>query len=225
MIELMLRSSVVVAVLAATVLSAPGLTMDAQARTTPAQVITVEVAHSTSTHATVELWSRIAPGKYHRTHGPYQAHVGYNGVDKTREGDGRTPTGVFTLTRAFGNHANNGTRLPYFQAGKRDWWDENPASSEHNEHVVRTTSPGGASENLYDVGAAYAHAIVVNYNTDPIVKGKGSAIFIHVTTHHATAGCISLQPTTLDTVMRWLLPADHPVVSIGVGSAAYAPVD
>ena len=44
---------------------------------------------------------------------PVVANVGVNGVRPTREGLGRTPVGVFTLTEAFGNQPNNGTRLPY----------------------------------------------------------------------------------------------------------------
>ena len=207
------------AALAAGVLSAAA-PRAAAATITAGQVVTVTAAHATSTTATVELWSRNVDGSYRLVHGPYGAHVGVHGVGST-EGAGRTPAGVFTLTQAFGNQASNGTRLPYFRAGRRDWWDENPASPTYNRHVVRTSSPGGASENLYTTGAAYAHAVVIDYNMHPVVKGAGSAFFIHASTGHADAGCVSLASATLDTVMRWLDPAQHPVVSIGVGSAGH----
>jgi L,D-peptidoglycan transpeptidase YkuD (ErfK/YbiS/YcfS/YnhG family) len=129
---------------------------------------------------------------------------------------------VFTLTQAFGNQPSNGTRLPYFLAGVHDWWDENPASRTYNRHVRSAVSPGGSSENLYDAGHPYAHAVVINYNTNPIVKGAGSAFFLHVSYGAPTEGCVAIPESELNRVMRWLVPADHPVMSIGVGAAPLA---
>jgi L,D-peptidoglycan transpeptidase YkuD (ErfK/YbiS/YcfS/YnhG family) len=158
-------------------------------------------------------------------HGPIVADVGGHGVGHTREGLDRTPVGVFTLTQAFGNQANNGTRLPYFRAGPDDWWDENPSSAQYNEHVRSRSSPGDASENLYYAGPAYAHAVVINYNTDPVVKGAGSGFFLHDGDGAPTTGCVAIPPNDLNWVMRWINPALDPVISIGVGSAAHAALD
>jgi L,D-peptidoglycan transpeptidase YkuD (ErfK/YbiS/YcfS/YnhG family) len=159
-------------------------------------------------------------GTYARTWGPVVAFVGIHGVGPTKEGLGRTPSGVFTLTQAFGNRPNNGTRLPYFLAGPDDWWDENPSSPQYNRHVISRTTPGGASENLYSAGLAYSHAVVINYNTDPVVKGMGSGFFLHVSTGVPTAGCVAIPAGSLTVVMHWLQPDMHPAISIGVGSAA-----
>ena len=191
----------------------------------PGQLVTVRAATSASTAATLTLWTRLADGSYRRDYGPVTAHVGAAGVGVTREGISRTPAGVFGLTQAFGNQASNGTRLPYLRAGVNDWWDENPASPTYNRHVVRATSPGGASENLYRAGSAYAHAVVINYNMNPVVRGAGSGFFLHVSVGTATAGCVSVPSGQLDTIMRWLNPASRPVISIGVGAAATATVD
>jgi len=151
---------------------------------------------------------------------PTMANVGLRGVGPTREGLDRTPVGVFGLTQAFGNRPTNGTRLPYFRAGPDDWWDENPNSPAYNRHVRREVSPGGDSENLYDAGAAYAHAVVINYNTNPVVKGAGSGFFLHVSTGYPTAGCVAINSRLLNVIMRWLRPDEHPVISIAVGRAA-----
>lgn len=186
----------------------------------PEQVVTVRAAHASSTRAKIGLWRRQDDGSYRRIHGPYRARIGAAGVGRAAEGLARTPAGVFTLTQAFGNWPDPGTRLTYFQAGPRDWWDENPASATYNRHVVSTTSPGGDSENLYDVGRAYAHAVVIDYNTRPVVEGAGSGFFLHVTLHRATAGCVTLSHRHLIRVMRWLNPRRHPVMSIGVGTHA-----
>ena len=184
------------------------------------QVVTVQAASAHSTTAALDLWSRSADGSYRHVYGPVRAFVGSAGVGPTREGLSRTPAGVFTLTQAFGNQATTATKLPYFRAGVRDWWDENPASATYNRHVVRTRSPGGNSENLYYAGRAYASAVVINYNTKPVVKGAGSGFFLHVSTGGPTAGCVSVPTAPLAAILRWLDPARSPRISIGVGAAA-----
>ena len=187
------------------------------------QVITVEAATSRSRVAVVREW-RWTGRRYVEVFAHTFANVGVNGVGPTREGLGRTPVGVFTLTQAFGNRPNDGTRLPYFLAGPDDWWDENPASAAYNRHVRDTVSPGGDSENLYDAGPAYAHAVVINYNTDPVIKGAGSGFFLHVSLGFPTAGCVAVNSRVLLEIMRWLRPDQHPVISIAVGDVALAAV-
>lgn len=188
----------------------------------PGQVITVQAASSQSVVAVVRAWKLESDGTYVEVFGPVAADVGVHGVGPTREGLGRTPVGVFTLTQAFGNQANNGTKLPYFRAGPDDWWDENPASKMYNQHVRSPVSPGGASENLYYSGAAYANAVVINYNMDPVVKGAGSGFFLHDSFNQPTEGCVAVPADDLNWLMRWLTPSLHPVISIGVGAKARA---
>ncbi len=197
----------------------------AHAGTPPGQVITVEATTPLSPIAVLRTWRLKSDGRYEQVFPPVVAFVGVNGLRPTREGLGRTPVGVFTLTQAFGNEPNPGTRLPYFLAGPDDWWDENPSSPKYNEHVRSAASPGGDSENLYYSGYAYAHAVVINYNTDPVVKGAGSGFFLHVSFGAPTQGCVAIPSDNLVQVMRWLDPSLHPVISIGVGPAALAPVE
>ena len=194
----------------------------APASSTPAQIITVQASSSSATSAVLNTWTRLPSGGYQHLLGPISAWVGYNGVGHANESSSTTPAGVFTLTQAFGNAPNNGSGLPYFQAGPRDWWDENPASPQYNRHVVQTASPGGNSENLYDSGVAYSHAVVINYNTNPVVPGAGSGMFLHVSLGKPTQGCVSINPSSLNSIMQWLTPSAHPVISIGVGAAATA---
>ena len=62
---------------------------------------------------------------------------------------------------------------------------------------------------------AYGYAAVIAYNTAR-TPGLGSAIFLHVGTGTATAGCVSLPVTELFKVLRWLKPADSPKIDIRV---------
>jgi L,D-peptidoglycan transpeptidase YkuD (ErfK/YbiS/YcfS/YnhG family) len=211
-----------------TALVAAGLVVGDQAHVAAAvprarQVITVEAASTTSTVAVVRTWNWSGT-RYVADFAATIANVGVHGIGPTREGLGRTPEGVFTLTQAFGNRVTDGTRLPYFRAGPDDWWDENSASTDYNRHVISADSPGGDSENLYDAGVAYSHAVVINYNTDPVVKGAGSGFFLHVSTGFPTAGCVAINARILNEIMLWLRPAMHPMISIGVGPVATMPV-
>src|SRR3712207_9118195 len=65
---------------------------------------------------------------------------------RASEGSTRTPAGDFRMTEAFGRRTDPGTRMPWFTATTRDWWDGNVDSPTYNRHVVRTTSPGGARD-------------------------------------------------------------------------------
>jgi L,D-peptidoglycan transpeptidase YkuD (ErfK/YbiS/YcfS/YnhG family) len=190
------------------------------AATPPGQVITVEAATPLSQTAVLRTWRENSAGHYVQIFGAVVAFVGVHGVRPTREGLGRTPVGVFTLTEAFGNRPDNGTRLPYVHVGPDDWWDENPASPHYNRLVRSAVSPGGGSENLYYAGMAYAHAVVINYNMSPVVRGAGSGFFLHVSFDAPTEGCVAIPENDLDRIMRWLNPALHPVISIGVGQRA-----
>ena len=176
----------------------------ADAATTPLRVITVQSSSAGATTAVLNLWTACSCGGYWHAAGPVKAYVGELGIGQAHEGIARTPAGVFTLTQAFGNQPNNGTTLPYFQATRADWWDGESGTPAYNTHVHQTASPGPASENLYDAGFVYSHAVVIDYNRFPVDAGAGSAFFLHVTDGQPTAGCVAVDSHSLDVIMRWL---------------------
>jgi L,D-peptidoglycan transpeptidase YkuD (ErfK/YbiS/YcfS/YnhG family) len=185
------------------------------------QVVTVVANSPAATTATLTAWQRIA-GIWFRAYGPVSAYVGTDGVGQASETTSHTPAGVWTLTEAFGIQANNGTRLPYRQVDTSDWWVSDTNSPYYNTHY--RCAPGtcpfneAAGEDLGKAGTAYNHAVVIDYNRHPAVPGAGSAFFLHVSTGRPTAGCVSIPTNDLDFVMRWLDPAKHPVIDIGVTS-------
>jgi L,D-peptidoglycan transpeptidase YkuD (ErfK/YbiS/YcfS/YnhG family) len=62
---------------------------------------------------------------------------------------------------------------------------------------------------------AYAQLAVIDYNTHPVVAGRGSGIFLHVQIGKATSGCVSLRRPALTRVLRWLDPSALPQIAIG----------
>jgi L,D-peptidoglycan transpeptidase YkuD (ErfK/YbiS/YcfS/YnhG family) len=217
--------AVVLAMLSVATITLSATVSVSSATSLPGQIITVEAATPLSRVAVLRTWRLSGSGTYVQEFGAVVANVGVNGVRPTHEGLGRTPVGEFTLTQAFGNEPNNGTRLPYTYVGPDDWWDENPDSANYNRLVGSVVSPGGNSENLYYSGHVYAHAVVINYNMSPVVKGAGSGFFLHISAGVATEGCVAIPEANLDQIMRWLDPTEHPVISINVGAAALAPVE
>jgi L,D-peptidoglycan transpeptidase YkuD (ErfK/YbiS/YcfS/YnhG family) len=194
----------------------------AGATSAPLRVITVQSSSASATTARLDLWDASSKGGYWHAAGPVRAYVGELGIGQAHEGIARTPAGVFTLTQAFGNQPSNGTALPYFQATRADWWNGESGSPAYNTHQHQVASPGPNSENLYTAGYVYSHAVVIDYNRFPVRAGAGSAFFLHVTNNQPTAGCVAVDANSLNVIMRWLIPTAHPVISIGVGSAATA---
>lgn len=193
------------------------------------KVVTVSVASSSSTYGVLKKWRwSSAKGKYIRVGKPMRAYVGSDGVGQASEYVSRTPAGVFTLTEAFGWRPNPGTRLPYRQVGYDDWWVSDVSSEHYN--TMRTCPSwqwcGFAKSRSEQLGAIslYSHAVVIDYNRDPIVPGAGSAFFLHVSEGKATQGCVSIDMAKLVKLLTWVKPQADPVISIGVGRAAYAPV-
>ena len=224
----------VTALLVAVGLASPGEAALPVASTAPAaparpgQVVTVRAASAGATVAVLEVWARTPTG-YTRVAGPWQARVGRSGVGRAHEGSGRTPAGVWPLGTGFGVATRDpGSHLGWFTADSRDWWGSDVRSpSTYNRHVRcrRSSCPfrTAHAEHLVDYPRAYRYAMLIGYNTPPSVKvGAGSAFFLHVGTGGPTAGCVSLPAARVVWLLRRMKPGA--VISIGVGSAAYAPL-
>jgi L,D-peptidoglycan transpeptidase YkuD (ErfK/YbiS/YcfS/YnhG family) len=185
------------------------------------QVITVAAPAWGATRATLQAWNRNGAG-WTKVGPSVSAWLGAAGMStNAREGYTGTPAGSFGLTQAFGNYADPGTAMPYFQANANDWWDGDSNSATYNSHQRCAPSScrfrTSESENLHDVGWVYGYAVVINYNMSPTVPGKGSAFFLHVTENTPTEGCVSIPQGDLVRILGWLEPARHPRILMGLG--------
>ena len=216
-----LRARLLVLVLSLLAVLVPAWPANAAGAAVPAsapvvrQLITVKAASYGTTYATLRVY-QMSGGHWVQVAGPWTARVGYNGVAKPgakREGDGKTPSGTYGLSFFFGVQPLTGVYFPYRIASKYDYWDDDPASPRYNLWVdARTANPGRNPEPMHQV-PAYNYAAVIAYNTAR-VPGLGSAIFLHVGTGGATAGCVSLPASQLVKVLRWLRPAANPRINI-----------
>lgn len=136
--------------------------------------------------------------------------VGRGGIgQKKAEGDGITPVGRFPLRGVMARPERIAviqTALPVSPITKTDGWCDDPASADYNRRI---TLPHPAShEQLWRADALYDVIIEIGYNDDPVVPGRGSAIFIHVARarYQPTQGCVALK---LDDLLELLKACDE----------------
>ncbi|MEQ9219305.1 MAG: L,D-transpeptidase family protein [Cyclobacteriaceae bacterium] len=139
-----------------------------------------------------------------------------------QEGDGCAPAGVFELGLAFGyDEQPTGLSWPYQQITDRDYFVDDANSRDYNTWqtipVNEVNDPKlkwNSYEHMKRKDHLYSLGIVVKHNESPIVKGKGSAIFLHVerAPGSPTLGCTSMKAADLLKIMRWLDVDKHPLL-------------
>ena len=145
------------------------------------------------------------------------------GAVTKREGDWRTPAGVFKIGGAWG-YAPEITRnpnLPYSRVTMRDLWVEDPASPLYNQHVRLKADPATEWEKKQQMrqdDPAHALELFIAHNAPPAARpGAGSSIFFHIWREGGTkptAGCTTMSETNLRRLIAAVDPAKNPVCVI-----------
>jgi len=131
----------------------------------------------------------------------FRCSVGINGIkNKRKEGDGITPKGIFSLKKIFYRQdriKNIKSRIKKIKITKNMGWCDDPKSYFYNR-LVKIPNKFNY-EKLYRRDKIYNIIIVLDYNLNPIIKNKGSAIFIHVANknYKSTQGCLGLNQNDL----------------------------
>ncbi|MEN6318046.1 MAG: L,D-transpeptidase family protein [Syntrophaceae bacterium] len=159
-------------------------------------------------------------GRWESPFAPIEGVIGKNGFapsGEKREGDGRTPSGIFPLGMVFGYERSFPTRMPYRQATAEDIWVDDINADDYNRWVTRRSTRASSFEKMRRNDILYKYGIVVEYNTNPVVKGYGSAIFVHIWRGKgkSTEGCVGMSQADIVKILRWLDPASKPLVAMG----------
>ncbi|MFD5626747.1 MULTISPECIES: L,D-transpeptidase [unclassified Streptomyces] len=190
------------------------------------QLITARAARTSSTTGTLTWWDR-RDGRWVEA-GSSAARFGANGLTEgraRRQGTNTTPTGLYGLPYAFGiKAAPAGTSTPYRRVRQNSWWCQDNDSRAYN----RWTEPRAAdcraaeSEHLISYRTQYAYGLVIGFNYQRPVRGRGAGIFLHVNGRAATAGCVSVPEEAMRRILTWADPARAPHIAIGTAGGATA---
>ncbi|MER5177861.1 L,D-transpeptidase family protein [Streptomyces sp. NPDC002896] len=190
------------------------------------QLITAQAARTGSTTGTVIWWER-RNGRWVQA-GSAPARFGAKGLAEgtsRRQGTYTTPTGLYGLPYAFGiRSAPVGTTTAYRRVRQNSWWCQDNGSRSYN----RWTEPRAAdcraaeAEHLIEYDPEYAYALVIGFNYDRPVRGRGAGIFLHVNGRGATAGCVSVPTDAMRRILDWAEPARRPHIAIGTESGPTA---
>ena len=126
----------------------------------------------------------------------FKCSIGKSGVkENKREGDNATPKGIFSLGKLYyrpDRIKKVSTNLSCIKIKKRMGWCNDPKNIKYNKEVNRKKIKN--SEKLFRKDYKYDAFIVINYNSKPVIRNKGSAIFLHLTKNYKpTAGCIAIK--------------------------------
>ena len=133
--------------------------------------------------------------------------VGKRGISKKkREGDLITPKGIFKIKKVYYRKdrvKNLITKIKKIAIKKDMGWCDDPKSQKYNKPVKfpfkYKSEKLFRSDNIYDI------ILVLDFNMNPTIKNKGSAIFIHVAKNdlRPTKGCIAVKKRELKKILKF----------------------
>lgn len=156
--------------------------------------------HPSKFNAEFSTWQRTPEGWWARVQ-LAQCGIGRNGLNANRHaGDKTTPIGSFKILYAFGKAPNPGTQMLY-----RNITPNSYLSSEYDTYNTWVESFRPMSgEHLTDY-YQYKYGMDIGFNQNPIVYGKGAAIFLHCKSYDRwwTSGCVSLEEKDMVEVLQF----------------------
>lgn len=191
-----------------------------------------------SSHVTLSVVEKNASGQWVRVLGPFKGRLGRNGLvwglgihanpgraTVKREGDGRSPAGVFAIGGLWvtnKNYVKHHRSIPYVKVGPNDLWVSDVNYPKLYNRHIRLDHPARTEWELREQmrQTDYAHSIklLICHNTaerrgGPVV-GAGSSIFFHIWRKNGgspTAGCTAMAEANLRVIIARLQPSRHPV--------------
>ena len=131
----------------------------------------------------------------------FRCALGKGGIKKKNmEGDKITPKGNYKIIKIFYRKdrlKKISSQFRLIEIKKNMGWCDDPRSKKYNK-LIKIPSKY-SHERLYRKDNIYDLVLVLNYNMNPVLKNKGSAIFIHIANkkYKKTAGCIALKKSNL----------------------------
>jgi D-alanyl-D-alanine dipeptidase len=227
-------SGCVVALCAASLALAEGREPDALRAST--QILVVTTQDWNGVDGTLQVYERLhARKKWKAVGGSIPVVIGKNGLGwgsgvagdtglrgagdpVKKEGDGKSPAGIFRLSTAFGYAAQGRTawKMPYLSLTPSVECVDDPRSKFYTRVLDRASvAPDwNSSEQMLRADGEYRWGAVVDHNADPVTAGAGSCIFLHIWLGPGvgTSGCTAMAQEQLEGVLARLDPARKPLL-------------
>jgi L,D-peptidoglycan transpeptidase YkuD (ErfK/YbiS/YcfS/YnhG family) len=183
------------------------------------QLLLVLTKNKNASQGIMQRYQRCTHCKWSKTGKPFLVVTGKNGLawPVKKEGDLRSPAGVFEIDRAFG-FLPLSIKIPYLKLDKNHVCVDDPESKYYNQ-IINTSSIAkpdwNSAEKMREI-SLYQYGIWIEYNTRNPVRSAGSCIFLHTwhNAHTGTAGCIAMSTSDLKKTLYWLNTKKHPVIVI-----------
>ena len=136
----------------------------------------------------------------------FKCALGKAGIgNKKVEGDNITPNGIFRIVKIYYRKdrvKKLSSKFKLIKINEKMAWCDDPKSRKYNQLIKLPTKY--SHEILYRKDNIYDLILVLNYNMTPIIKNKGSAIFIHVAkkNYKKTKGCVALKKADLNYLVK-----------------------
>lgn len=127
----------------------------------------------------------------------FRCALGKAGIgEKKLEGDKITPRGTYKIVRIYYRDdriKKIASKFKLVRIIRNIGWCDDPRSKFYNQEIKLPSK--FSHEKFYRKDEIYDLIVVLDYNTKPTIKNKGSAIFIHITKNKytKTLGCIALR--------------------------------
>lgn len=167
--------------------------------------------------AVIELYQYF-DGGWQQLAKEFPAVIGKNGISGSKkEGDYMTPIGLFALSLVYGYESveNVLSQMPYRQITSEDKYIDDKNHADYNTWVIGETT-AASYEIMLRADGLYRLGVVIDYNINPIIKGSGSAIFLHIwrSSNIGTEGCIATSYANLKLIVAFLNSELNPHILI-----------
>lgn len=188
------------------IIEASGLEIDKINIPADSQVLITLAGSRTSDTGELNVYTKGDDGAWKTVYAGIRAKYGMNGLYKEKEGDSKTPVGVFKMNTPFGI-ADSVEGFPdnYIKVDPDMYWNGDSASDRYNKLVNAkeyTAFDRSASEHLINYSGYYDYCIDTGYNYEGMPY-LGSAIFLHcVVNDEHTHGCIAIPKEHMTEIMK-----------------------
>lgn len=170
------------------------------------QLFIVAAFSQDATDAWVSLHKKQSDGSWHMVM-TTPGFIGKSGIGKTKEGDCKTPQGVYHFNCAFGIADDPGCKMPYTKVDNDHYWSGDYREGYHyNELVSLKDIPDlnvEYAEHIIDYVYHYQYCLNISYNEEGIPK-VGSGLFLHCLgpAKPFSAGCVAIPEDHMKYVMQ-----------------------